>query len=110
MNDTQPILMLYTDGGPDDRVTYLSVQLTLIALFLSRDLDMVVAVRTPPYHSWCNPVERITSILNLVLQSVGLMRTSMDQEFEQCSSMQDVRHQEEVKPGFHTPLWTPLYQ
>ena len=103
-NDANPILMLYTDGGPDHRLTYISVQLTLIALFLSRDLDMVVAVRTPPYHSWRNPVERIMSILNLALQSVGLMRVNMDHQFEEkmskCSSMEDVRRQAEVSPGF----------
>ena len=52
VDDTHPILMLYTDGGPDHCLMDLSVQLTLIALFLSTDLDMVVAVRTPPYHSW----------------------------------------------------------
>ena len=104
IDDTHLILMLYTKGGPDHRLTYLSVQLTLIALFLSRDLDMVVAVRTPPYHSWRNPVERIMSILNLALQSVGLMQTKMDQRFEQamskCKSMEDVRQQAEALPGF----------
>ena len=65
---------------------------------------MVVAVRTPPYHSCRNPVERIMSILNLALQSVGLMRANMDQKFEEamskCKSMEDVRHQAEAIPGF----------
>ena len=37
--DTKPILLLYTDGGPDHRLTYISVKLSLIALFLKRDLD-----------------------------------------------------------------------
>lgn len=96
--------MLYTDGGPDHQLTYISVQLTLIALFLARDLDMLVAVQTPSYHSWCNPVERIMSILNLALQSVGFMQVNMDCQFEnkmsKCSSMEDVRRQAEVTPGF----------
>ncbi|RIA78868.1 hypothetical protein C1645_882972, partial [Glomus cerebriforme] len=35
----------------------------LIALFLKLDLDLLIAVRTPPGHSWKNPVERIMSIL-----------------------------------------------
>lgn len=59
------VVLLYTDGGPDHRLTYLSVQLTLIALWLKHDLDAVIAVRTPPGHSWKNPAERIMSILNL---------------------------------------------
>ena len=49
--DTKPILLLYTDGGPDHRLTYISVKLSLIALFLERDLDYLCAVRTLPHHS-----------------------------------------------------------
>ena len=64
-SDDNPVLLLYTDGGPDHRLTYVSVKLSLIALFLERDLDMLCAVRTPPHHSWKNPVERIMSIINL---------------------------------------------
>ena len=41
------ILCLYTGGGPDHRLTYLSVQLSLICLFLRHDYDMLIAVRTP---------------------------------------------------------------
>lgn len=62
----RPILFLYTDGGPDHRLTYLSVQLSLVALFRNLDLDFLCAARTAPYHSWRNPVERIMSILNMV--------------------------------------------
>ena len=63
-NDPNPILMLYTDGGPDHRVNFLSVQLSLIAVFLARDLDCLIAVRTPPFNSWKNPAERVMSELN----------------------------------------------
>lgn len=73
-NSISPILLLYTDGGPDHRLTYVSVQISLICIFLSLDLDFLCAVRTPPHHSWKNPAERIMSILNLGLQSVGVMR------------------------------------
>ena len=52
------ILFLYTDGGPDHRLTYLSVQISLITLFLKLDLDFLCAGRTAPYHSWKNPVEK----------------------------------------------------
>lgn len=43
---------------------------------------MLVAVRTPPMNSWKNPPERIMSILNLALQSVGLMRKEQSEDFE----------------------------
>ena len=69
-----PTLLLYTDGGPDHRLTYVSVQISLICVFLSLDLNFLCAVCTPPYHSWKNPAERIMSILDLGLQSVGVMR------------------------------------
>ena len=53
----RPILFIYSDGGPDHRLTYLSVKLVLIALYLKLDLDYLSAARTAPYHSYCNPVE-----------------------------------------------------
>lgn len=78
----KPILCLYTDGGPDHRLTYLSVQLAIVCLFISGNYDMVVAARTPPMSSWKNPPERIMSILNLALQAVGLMREKATDECE----------------------------
>ena len=76
------IMFMYSDGGPDHRLTYVSVQLSLIALFLNLNLDFLVACRTAPNHSWKNPVERIMSLLNIGLQCVGLMRAQMSVEFE----------------------------
>ena len=80
------ILFLYSDGGPDHRLTYVSVQLSLIALFLNLNLDFLVACRTAPNHSWKNPVERIMSIINLGLQCVGLMREKLPDAFESAIS------------------------
>ena len=74
------VLFIYSDGGPDHRLTYVSVQLSLIALFLNLNLDFVVACRTAPNHSWKNPVERIMSLLNIGLQCVGVMRAKMSDE------------------------------
>ena len=54
-----PILLMKTDGGPDHNVTFVSVQMALSALFLHHDLDMLVAVRTAPGHSYRNPAERV---------------------------------------------------
>ena len=70
---TKSILCVYSDGGPDHRLTYVSVQLSLIALYLNLDLDFLIACRTAPNHSWRNPVERIMSIINLGFQSVGVI-------------------------------------
>jgi hypothetical protein len=92
--DHKPFLFLYTDGGPDHRVTYLRVQMALITIFLALDLDVLIALRTPPGHSWKNPVKRIMSTLNLGLQCIGLMRNKMDEDFEtilnKCNSMDDI--------------------
>ena len=41
---------IYSDGGPDHRLTYVSVQLPLIALFLNLNLDFLVACQTEPSH------------------------------------------------------------
>ena len=73
---TRPVLFLYSD---DHRVTYMSVKVSMICLFLQLDLDYLCAVRTAPYHSFRNPAERIMSILNL---SVGLARASMGDDME----------------------------
>ena len=80
--EAKPVLFIYTDGGPDHRLSYLSVKLALVCLFIAGDYDMIVAGRTPPMSSWKNPPERIMSILNLALQCVGLMRNEMSPEVE----------------------------
>ena len=74
------IMFLYTDGGSDHRLTYVSTRLSLIALFLNLNLDLLCAARTAPNQSWRNPVERIMSVVNLGLQSVGLMRKEMNSD------------------------------
>ena len=50
------VLFFYSDGGPDHRVTYLSIKL---------DLDYLCAARTAPFHSYRNPIERVMSVVNL---------------------------------------------
>jgi hypothetical protein len=61
----RPILVLVTDGGPDHRLTYASVKVALLSMFISFDLDMLI---TCPYQSWTNLAERVMSTLNLALQ------------------------------------------
>ena len=70
------------DSGPDHRLNYVSVQVSLIAIFKRLDLDLLWAARTAPAHSWRNPVERVMSTLNLGLQCVGLMREKRDDELK----------------------------
>ena len=95
---------MYTDGGPDHRNTYLSVQISLISQFLDLDLDTLVAARTAPQNSYGNPVEGVMSLLNIGLQSIGVMCQRMSEKFEKvihgCSSMQDIRTAAAKEPGF----------
>ena len=41
--DISPILLLYTNGGPDHRLTYYSVKCKLICLSLHLDLEFLIA-------------------------------------------------------------------
>ena len=102
--EKNPVLLLYSDGGPDHRIVYLEVQLALLALFIFLDLDCLHAVRTAPYQSFHNPVERCMSTLNLGLQFVSLARAKMDDDTEKilnkCSSIQSIREKPEIKLKF----------
>ena len=93
----RPLLLLYTDGGPDHNITFIKTQLSLIALFYSWDLDFICAVRTP-HHSWENPVERIMAILNIALNAAGIMRSETN-SFEAKLSLKDLRKLNDL-PGF----------
>ncbi|XP_053395894.1 uncharacterized protein LOC123545597 [Mercenaria mercenaria] len=72
VNCNKPVLLRYTDGGPDHRTTYQSVQMAAIEEFISLDLDMFIACRTAPNQSYNNPAERIMSLHNLGLQNVAV--------------------------------------
>ena len=76
------VFIIVSDGGPDHRVTYLSVKVAMISLFRALDLDMLVCVRTCPYQSWQNIAERIMSTLNLALMNVSLCRSELPGEHE----------------------------
>ena len=101
VDNTHPLLLLYTDGGPDHRLTYVSVQISLICIFLALDLDFLCAVRTPPPSQLENPAERIMSILNIGLQSVGVMRQktqSCEDQLKNCNSLASIRKLELSTP------------
>ena len=101
--ETSPMLFIYCDGGPDHRLTYVSVQLSLISLFLQLDLDFLCACCTAPCHSWRNPVERIMSIINLGMQCVGLMMKEVGKEWEglltKCNSLTQLRQAAKKTPA-----------
>lgn len=75
--------MIFSDGGPDHRLTYHSVKLALVILFKNLDLDLLIAGRTAPGHSWINPVERIVFTLNLAIQNIALARDECSSDMEQ---------------------------
>ena len=95
----KPVLFVYSDGGSDHCLTYLSVQISLICLFLNLGLDFLCAGSTAPYHSWRNPVERIMAVLNLGLQCVATARAQKSEEFEadvsNCNSLADLKKKKE---------------
>lgn len=108
VNLEKPILFLFTNGGPDHRATFDTVKLSLLVLFIQLDLDMLVALRTAPHHSWVNPAEGCMSILNLALQHVALAREKMTDEFEKAlknkSSLSAVRKNAERSNAFKEAL------
>ena len=69
---SEQILLLFTDGGGYDNVLKISVQISLICLFLQLDLDYLIAMHTCPTQSWVNPAERVMCILNYALQHCAL--------------------------------------
>ena len=99
----KPVLMIFSDGGPDHRLTYHSVKLSLIILFKALDLDLLIAGRTAPGHSWLNPVERIMSTLNIALQNTALARdictSDQEQVLKSANSMSEIRKKAEKVPG-----------
>lgn len=107
-NEPDPYLLLFTDGGPDHRVTYGAVKCSLIILFKQLNLDILIAARTAPGHSWLNPAERIMSLLNIAFQNVALHRAEMNSMFEQmlreCSTMNEIRKKAEKEDDLE-PAW-----
>ena len=99
-------LYLYADGSGDRKNSNFKVQKNLLALFFKHDLDEVIAARPAANQSYRNPVERCHSIANLGLQSVGMMRTKQDDEFEKiirkCNGNEDIRKQCEESESFKT--------
>ncbi|KAK3097052.1 hypothetical protein FSP39_005923 [Pinctada imbricata] len=103
-----PILFTYTDGGPDHRTTYWSVQLSYIILFVALNLDLLVAARTAPCQSYNNPAERTMSLLNLGLQNVSFQRNRMEEDAEyrvkSLTTLKKLRTTADKQPALKTAL------
>jgi hypothetical protein len=82
LDNAMEVLLLYTDGGPDHNVKFISVWLGLLCIFLACDLDFLIAARTCPQQSWRNCVEKIMSLLNLAMYGVALVRKQMGDDNE----------------------------
>jgi len=105
--------VIVTDGGPDHRLTFVSVKFSYLALFLYLNLDMLVAVRTCPYQSWSNLAERVMSTLNLSLQNVSLSRNRMEEAesiVKGKKTMVEVRKVVEKNPNLGKQLQESLSQ
>ena len=91
-----PISGICTDGGPEHWSSFLSVQIACIALQRFLYLDMLVAARTAPGHSFKNPPQKVHCILNLALYGIGCMWKEihevpeLEKKFGSCSGVNDV--------------------
>ena len=91
-----PVLILYTDGGPDHRTMFLSLKVAMISLQKYLNLNQILAVRTAPGHSYHNPAEKVNFVLKLGQYGIGCMhQRSSDIEFEEnshrCNGLGDAR-------------------
>ena len=106
VNSSKPILIRYTDGGPDHRTTYKSVKIASLIEFIALDLDMIVCARTAQCLSYNNPAECCMSLLNVGLQNVALERPAMSPEYEihtkALDSLKSTRKLAEKNASFRT--------
>ena len=73
-NAVPPVLIIYSDEGPEHCTMFLNVKIAMIASHKFLDLDMLLLAHIAPGHSWANPAEKI--ILNLGLYVLGVMHST----------------------------------
>ncbi len=87
--------LAFTDGGPDQNISFLNVMVSWLAYFIVSGCDSLVVGRTAPTQSWTNPAERVMMVLNLAVSNCALSRDNMGDEFEKkmkkCNRMASVR-------------------
>ena len=93
--DWKPIECTFSDSGSDHNPCHGSLQMSQVAHFIQKDLDMSVAAVTYPGGSYVDPAERIMPLLNLALNGVSLSRILMGERSEamikNANSMEAVR-------------------
>jgi len=72
------------------------MKLALISLFRKLDLDYLCVTRTAPHHSYRNPAERVMSVLDLGLKSIGPSKREIEDPIKEeavrkCSSLSEIR-------------------
>ena len=77
-----PIIILYTEGGPDHRTDFLSVKIAITVLYHSLNADMLLYLRTAPPRSFVQESTRVNCILNLGLYGMGVIRQKVHPEPE----------------------------
>ena len=65
--DNLSLNFIYTDGGPDHNLTFLTVQLALICLHLATGADATVAARPSARNSWISCIEKVMCICNYAM-------------------------------------------
>ena len=103
------MVMKYTDGGTDQHNTLESVKCAHICLFKEFDLDMLIAARCAPGHSFANPAVRVMSVLNYGLQNCATETHIVDEDTEtllrKCNSIADLRAMATKEPELQAK-WT----
>ena len=81
-------------------------------LFIALDLDMLIAARTAPMQSYCNPAERVMATLNLALQNIALERKETSPEMEwkikRCSTLKLLRQAASKQQNLQTEFETSV--
>ena len=54
-----PIIIIYTDGGPEHRQNFLSVKIAITSLKKSLNSDMIISLRTAPSYSFKSSVRKL---------------------------------------------------
>ena len=97
---------MFTDGGPEHYVNFHSIKILLLILFRELCLQLLVAIRTAPGHSYVNMVERIMSILNIGFQNVLLERKESPSSdvIKNYKNMEDLRKNQGIKQDWQDSM------
>jgi hypothetical protein len=68
---------MLTDGGPEHNITFVSVKVALMILWLTVEFDELVVCRSCPQNSYTNEVERLMGVLNIGAYGIAVSRNLM---------------------------------